>query len=602
MPGRAYLRYYLLFVFLVISITFLLLRDVHTRLPSLPEEFTYKHRRLFPSTGPTPVSACLNPTVYATTKFAFVGILSVNEEVSRDVANYVAGAQKLGLSLGRFTNLDLVLMVPVDPSLYAEVSSAWSHAWMDLLSSSGWQICFVPVIDEVKMDESRFYQAKLFSKLNAWRLVEYEAVAVLDSDMLCVSDPAPLFTHELPLMLKSNATLAAHRDHPGLDAPPLTLPMRLIGQCWKVTSKFNAGLLLIKPSEPEYRRLIEKMRLGDYEKSWCEQGLLNAEYGGSFHPLPYRYNANLVAKYCEPTLWERERDSVVLYHYTVAKPWSEFSLFNLWSCPWWNVEPECQLWRDFDLPRHPKVAHNVTVVTALYDINRPDRPFRNYLEWMKLTFKMNYPMVIFCRPSHVQLVRQARRGLLDITYIVLEEEFPYQNTSVRVGEILKAGRYKRTPEWTCPEYIPLNYAKFSWLARSIQLDPFSTDYFYWVDAGLGRFFPSNQMGSPRLGLFDLLEEDRVSVQLSTQESLPPRYAAVGSNDSPFLAGVFGGSKRRLLSLCYLATSFYFDELLAKGKLDNEQVALGVLYRRHAGMFKVLTAKDFPEGSCNIACI
>ena len=127
----------------------------------------------FEEIKPRVINSCLNPTVYATTPFAFVSMLSVFAGVENDLPNYIESSKKLGMSIRRFTNLDLILMVPVNKNEYEQLTWIGHRIWWDELERASWKVCVVPVIDvaDKSLQDIRFYKAKLFSKLNAWNLV-----------------------------------------------------------------------------------------------------------------------------------------------------------------------------------------------------------------------------------------------------------------------------------------------------------------------------------------------------------------------------------------------------------------------------------------------
>ena len=368
---------------------------------------------------------------------------------------------------------------------------------------------------------------------------------------------------------------------------------------------FNAGMLLVKPSVTEFQRLVRNMNLNHYNKGWCEQGLLNAEYNSSYYALPFKYNANVVSKYCEPDLWSRHKANIVFYHFTIAKPWW------IWACKYQQLEHECAQWRDFHVGLHAiqvPAHHNVTVVTGFYDIRRNDRSFDCYLNWMKLTFLLRYPMIIFCHPDHESLVREARGNLP--TTVITNIHFPLQNHSVEVGNIIQRRNYRNilpsgsySPEWNTNEYIPMNYAKFEWVRMAVEMNPYNSEYFYWIDTGLGRFFSKQVMGAERLFIFDKVVGDKITVQMQSHEKFPPRRTFVGTQSSPFITGIFGGKKLSMLKLSKLGVDFFFNDLLKEEKVDNEQVCMGKLYWRHRALFNVMTHSDFPSKEhCNFICI
>lgn len=556
-----------------------------------------------PSTPARPLNLC--PNVRAHSRHAIVTYLGINQAVDSKVDWYTLSACKLAQSILMFSRgIDLVMLLAVEKGYIVQERS------LDAITNAGWQICMVDFIGANHTVTNRFHDAKIYTKLHAWRMTEYEALASVDADALALRDPSGLFTQVWPDMQSKGYSFAMALDYPRPDHQP-TFLQRLIGRCtpprehWQAqtANDFNAGVFLLQPSLATYEALLRTVNLPTYDVVMCEQGLLNSFFRNRTYTLPFKYNANLVTKACVPELYASHQSDTVFLHFTVAKPWmtSLYSREWMWSCPWWHLQEECATWDLFSLPAFAP-AHDVTVVTALYDIQRPDRPFASYLEWIKLTFQIKYPMVIFCHQQHAAAVRRARRGLLHITTLILEEAFPFHNTTARVEQIIRGRHHAKTPEWTRPAYIPLVFSKFPWITRSIRLDPYGTRNFYWVDAGLGKFFQQGQMAQQHLRVFDLLTENKVSLQLSLRESLPPRIPRVESNDSPFIGGLFGGSRHAMLALSNLTIAYYFDELLARGYVDNEQVAFGILYHRHPELFEVLTAHDFPKGTCNVACI
>jgi hypothetical protein len=206
------------------------------------------------------LSSCLNPNVYATTQFAFFGIFSVFKGLEHEIDNFMISTIKLGTSIKRFINLDQILMVPVDPNDLYDSHWIGHKVWWDQFENSGWKVCYVPSIDleNQQYHHIRFYQAKLFSKLNAWNFEEYDGIVVIDSDMFCVNNPTEIFTYHFPKMIAQNKSFGAHEDHPKRNHRSLAMIIK--GHCHSFDfSEFNAGIILIKPSKKEYTRLVQQM-------------------------------------------------------------------------------------------------------------------------------------------------------------------------------------------------------------------------------------------------------------------------------------------------------------------------------------------------------
>jgi len=289
-----------------------------------------EQRKIFLSKPPLSLCRKNQGEVRASTDYAVVSLYSGN------FALYGSSAIKLAKSITQFTSLDKILMV---------LSSVYMlpHEYMSF-EKAGWIICRVEDISNppVVKKNNRFLEAKLYSKFNAWRLVEYKAVLLMDSDTLAVGNPAVAFQQELPLMIKTNKTLGAARDLP-------YSPCRF----GFAPQYFNAGVLLLIPNLHTFQFLNSSISTVPHDTDWAEQSLLNVLYHDNtketnllFHELPFEYNANVIAKVCEPTLW-RSTD-IKIVHYTTAKGWMYSkhweSLKDPFECWWWDVQDLCLLW------------------------------------------------------------------------------------------------------------------------------------------------------------------------------------------------------------------------------------------------------------------
>jgi lipopolysaccharide biosynthesis glycosyltransferase len=245
----------------------------------------------------------------------------------------VQAAIVLAKTIRKFTNLDMVLLIT--PGSRDSIEEQNQRK----LENEGWVLCSVPVIpNPISAKPNRFMEANIYSKLNAWRLIEYKAILLLDLDMFIVDNPTDIFTEILPMMRKQNKTLGAALDRP---APG--------GKCRPIWSEdkptFNAGMLLVVPSLNAFRHLSESMHTIDHDMNYQEQSLLNEVYALDYFELPFSYNANIISVNCEPHLWKSPK----IIHFTVAKPW-DGSVFSLSSdhplaCMWQGVRPYCDLWR-----------------------------------------------------------------------------------------------------------------------------------------------------------------------------------------------------------------------------------------------------------------
>lgn len=272
------------------------------------------------------------------------------------------------------------------------------------------------------------------------------------------------------------------------------------------------------------------------------------------------------------------------------------------------------------IPALPKQAYNLTLVTALHNIERQDRPFEQYLAWFRDTLQIPLPMVVFCRDRQrvATLVwdmrsQQHKRA----TAVVLEESFPLSGLEPRVAELTQDEKKGSALEWTNAKYIPLTFSKFAWIKEAIlkeYLPP--TEYYCWVDAGISRFFwrhswgwPWNPLGSAVLRFPDLVTgtlHGQIAIETALNE--PADLAAVqwdagmGSLKNWFKAGVFGGDAHAMVKVSdAMLDIFLVDMLNGTTVVDNEQAAFALLFSRHPEWFRILFPGDFGSSNYNTGC-
>jgi hypothetical protein len=284
--------------------------------------------------GTARLSYCLPDSVeaIARTRFAIVSLLSVD-----DGFMYTESALKLARSVRMWlkpAQMDMVLMVVHGFGFSMQVESGLKLDQM-LLRQAGWtSICSVPSIQHPDQRvSSRFHDARLYSKLNLWGLVQYEALLYLDLDTLVVREPTRLFTVFVPRMQRLGLELAAVQDRPE-----------------SLVAHFNAGVLLVSPRTP-VAEMIHSIGTVDHEQLWAEQGLLNVRFHERWMLLPFIYNANVYSKMNEPELWTKHSRQITIVHYTVAKGWHSVrdlgrtvDVISSFMCWGYDVDDFCQLW------------------------------------------------------------------------------------------------------------------------------------------------------------------------------------------------------------------------------------------------------------------
>jgi len=150
-----------------------------------------------------------------------------------------------------------------------------------------------------------------FTKLNLFKLQEYEKILYLDADCLVLKDVSHLFKEKFG---EEKTELVA--------APDIFPP-----------DKFNGGVLLLKPSQSIFQSLLSKFENNFESYDGGDTGFLNAYfsdwYTSSTARLPFKYNAQRyvydVTFKKQPGYWQSVGDIVVLHYSSTPKTWERIS-------------------------------------------------------------------------------------------------------------------------------------------------------------------------------------------------------------------------------------------------------------------------------------
>jgi hypothetical protein len=275
---------------------------------------------------------------------------------------------------------------------------------------------------------------------------------------------------------------------------------------------------------------------------------------------------------------------------------------------------------------------SLTLVTALYNIYRADRPFREYFVWFENTLSMysDHTMVIFCNDLEVAQLAQRSRSHLsaNLTHVIMEEDYPLAALKNSIKPILQKSKLTDIEpanyrvEWDNDDYILLQFSKFKWLQHAMQANfiPCSTHY-AWVDAGISRFRTWQQYVHlkpfmfPNILLHSKMEDNRIKMQSNyvSKYDMPSNAEVLGlcmgCRKNVVKGTLFGSSRKGIQWLCDEILDILYKDFFKAGIMDNEQAALALLYSREPNHFQMLFAKeDFgewdysPWTGCHFICL
>ena len=191
--------------------------------------------------------------------------------------------------------------------------------------------------------------AEVWTKLNVWRLTEFERLVVLDADMLVVQDMDELFA--LPLADDQVAACHACRCNPNRIAtyPASWTPehcaythLEAGDEATAAADPYvNGGTLVLRPDEAVFAELVTALAaVSDLTRYvFAEQDFLNEHFRGRWVVLPYVYNALKTLPFQHPLLWDPA--AVKNLHFIIDKPWERpfdpTSRYADLERRWWDV-------------------------------------------------------------------------------------------------------------------------------------------------------------------------------------------------------------------------------------------------------------------------
>ena len=251
------------------------------------------------------------------------------------------------------------------------------------------------------------------------------------------------------------------------------------------------------------------------------------------------------------------------------------------------------------------MSNKVTIVSALFDIERVDgRPWEEYLKWFDIFLQLNVPMVLFVSEDLKPFIDERRYKIAQRTQILTQtvDQIPFYHLKDDIQDILDSDEYKENisdpDRIECKQamYSVIQYSKFPWLKKAAEMNTHGSDYFFWLDAGGSRFFGLHDLKKefPSKEAVKSLEEmgDSFLVQMNTEyypdlsdaEELDLDY--LYDNRSYVLGSMFGGHKYATARVCDMVEEIFLNEMIKKGNVNNEQIALGYLIKNYPDEFSV----------------
>lgn len=241
-----------------------------------------------------------------------------------------------------------------------------------------------------------------------------------------------------------------------------------------------------------------------------------------------------------------------------------------------------------------------TLVTALFDINREKkgdgRTVKDYLKWFKKTLQLNCNLFIVTEEKFYNFIVDNRPQEYS-TYIKVDslKNAKYYKYIEKMNKIINSKEYKekiKNPdrvECKLPEYNIIQYSKFGWLENAIELNIFKSENFFWIDAGISRFFLNVKLDNFYPGNKGIKFIKKYNNKFIIQKRRDLEKYNIDDNfiwgaENLLKGTMFGGSKNIILNISGLIED-KFKKLLDENKINNEQLVLSLVWKENKDLFK-----------------
>jgi predicted rRNA methylase YqxC with S4 and FtsJ domains len=248
----------------------------------------------------------------------------------------------------------------------------------------------------------------------------------------------------------------------------------------------------------------------------------------------------------------------------------------------------------------------ITIVTALWDLGRGNieesfkRCYSDYQKKFSELLKTDVNMYIFADPKDEDFIWEHRsKDNTVLNLMSLDDLKNWFNFTKNTNEIRnddkwlsQAGWLKNSPQATLEGYNPLVMSKMFMVNNVTIWNPFSSEYFFWIDAGITNtvhygYFTHDKVfnnlpdfiGSNKDFLFLSYPYEGGSEVHGFERNALARYCNVDYVKYVCRGGFFGGKKSSINQINGLYYS-YLDGSLKEGLMGTEESIFTILMHNH----------------------
>lgn len=235
-----------------------------------------------------------------------------------------------------------------------------------------------------------------------------------------------------------------------------------------------------------------------------------------------------------------------------------------------------------------------TIVTAFFDINREKngdgRSIAEYLQWIHKTLQLNCNLFVVTEEKFRDFFVNNRPKHLPMRLKIMTfQESHYYRYYDQIKHILASPDYRskvldpNRVECVLPEYSIIQYSKFHYIEMAIRENPFLSSSFFWMDAGISRFFLDVDIRKPfpskSVTEFLFSNPDKFLIQKRHDlETFQIDDGFVWNSANLLSGGMFGGGKDIVLKIGEAVESVFVNKMLKQNNVNNEQLALAMVWK------------------------
>ena len=240
-----------------------------------------------------------------------------------------------------------------------------------------------------------------------------------------------------------------------------------------------------------------------------------------------------------------------------------------------------------------------TIVTAFFDIGRNSwntvhsRSVEKYLQNAARMMTLDNNMIIFIEPKYYDFVCKHRQTKMSQTKIYQVElnDLPMMQHAQKFANIMNSEKYRSAladptvPECTQPLYDVIMFSKTWFMKRAIELNPFKSTHWAWLDFGVHAHMLRDQHLHRNLFAHGISDQIKFLCRSLPQPTDLDLFKFYTSHTNRLAGTMFTASTENMLKLHeYMMEEV--DTCIRENVIDCDQSLFAVVYLRHPELFEL----------------